>query len=185
MLESLAPVLAALRQTTPVVFLGLAVASGFTLFMDDDLATRLGLLTFRTEYRSHLGFTFILSSSLVLAQGLSEVGKVIASVVRYVRERQKSKKALHGKQKQLHALTPDEKAYLLPFISDKKNTEYFLVEDGIANGLVAKGILYRAATVGSTLYGFAHNLQPWAREYLEANLHLLADASTNPDGPPL
>ena len=41
------------------------------------------------------------------------------------------------------------------------------------SGLEAKGITYRASNMGDMLRGFAFNLQPWAREHLEANPNLL------------
>jgi hypothetical protein len=49
---------------------------------------------------------------------------------------------------------------------------------------VAKGILYQASSVGRMLTGMAYNIQPWPREYLSKNPHLLEGANPDPEGPP-
>ncbi len=58
-----------------------------------------------------------------------------------------------------------------------EDTLCFHIEDGVAGGLVAKHILYRSSSIGGRLTGFAHNIQPWAREYLTDNPHLLGAAN--------
>ena len=80
-------------------------------------------------------------------------------------------------------MTPDEKAYLVPFVLQQENTQYFLIEDGIAGGLIAKGVLYRSSNVGSLVSGWAHNIQPWAREYLTEHAELLEGARAKPNTP--
>ncbi len=49
----------------------------------------------------------------------------------------------------------------------------FGLVDGLAGGLEAKGILFRSSNFGDPLYGFSHNLQPWARDYLKKHPELL------------
>jgi hypothetical protein len=54
----------------------------------------------------------------------------------------------------------------------------------VVGGLVAKAVLYQSSSVGRMLTGLAYNMQPWAREYLAQNPHLLEGANPDPDGPP-
>ncbi len=112
-------------------------------------------------------------------------GRWFSAKVRYsLFSKRKAQQSLRAKQESLRNLTPDEKAYLVPYIRDQSNTQYFQLEDGISNGLVAKQILYRAANIGSLMTGWAFNLQPWVREYLAANPDVLDGASESPSGPP-
>jgi hypothetical protein len=83
----------------------------------------------------------------------------------------------------LHKLTPEEKGYLIPFIEGQMNSINVGMDDGVMAGLRAKGITYLAANMGSVLDGFAFNLQPWAREYLEKNPNLLEGAAGHPMTP--
>ena len=177
MLDWIGGFLSGLKQTTPVVFLGIAIASGIVLFIGNDLASTMGLSEFRKEYRAYLGGALVLSLSLVVAHALWSGAKGILALAKGALDRRKARRSLEARQKQLDKLTPDEKVYLAPYILDKENTRNFLIEDGTAGGLVAKGILYRASTVGSMLDGWAHNMHPWARDYLEANPHLLEGAA--------
>ncbi len=183
MLDQITQVLSSLRSISPAVFLGLAIATGTVLFIDEGLAVTLGVENLRQEYRGHLGLGLLVSLSILASQSLWFVGEAIQEA----RKRRKKKRNLRKKREldelQLHKLTPDEKAYLLPFIYGE-NTMYFKMEDGVAGGLEAKNIIYRSSNMGSLVRGWAYNLQPWAREYLEANSYLLEGANSSPNGPP-
>lgn len=82
------------------------------------------------------------------------------------------RKNIKIKQKHLHQLTLEEKDYLAQYIVEQKNSIHAL-GSGVMGGLEAKGITYRASNLGNAITGFPYNLQPWAREYLKANPHLL------------
>lgn len=177
MLESLAGVLSAIKQTGPVVLLGVAIATGVGLLSPDWFIAKLGLVQLRDQYRAYVGLAFIASSALLFAQALAAGAQMTRRAYRRRRMRESDRELLH-------TLTPDEKAYLLPFVIGGQNTLYFRAQDGVAGGLVAKKILYNSSSLGSMLSGFAHNLQPWARDYLEKNPHLLDGANMAPQGPP-
>jgi hypothetical protein len=183
MFETLAGFLSSLRQTSPIIFLGLCIASGSILFVGDDLAKTLGLSEFRDQNRGYLVAAFIITLSILIAQGIWGSGRFLESVVKKRWENRKLKQVIEDRKKCLHNLTPDEKAYLAPYVLRDENTQYFLIEDGIAGGLEAKGIIYQASIVGNMLDGFAYNIQPWAREYLKENSHLLLGASPSPRSP--
>lgn len=185
MIEPLSGFLASLRQTSPVIFLGLSIATGAILFIGEDAAHTLGISDLRNQYRGELGLLFIGSISLVVAQALWGAGRIGSSIAKDLRDKRKAQQNLQAKQKELEKLTPDEKAYLVPYIIEpQKNTQYFEIDDGIAGGLAAKHIIYQASSVGGLISGFAFNLQPWAREHLQAHPELLVGASEGQAGPP-
>ena len=124
----------------------------------------------RVAFRGHLGGAFIISIAVVATYLSTWVGRLGLAVV----NRRLNRKA---RLRHLETLTSDEKAYLVPYIHDGKNTMNYLAQDGIASGLVQKGILYAPSSLGSMLSGFAYNLQPWARDELERNPSLLEGAS--------
>jgi hypothetical protein len=73
-------------------------------------------------------------------------------------------------------LTRSEKDFLRPFIIQGENTRYESIYDGVANGLQAKGIIYRASNLtvpGRPGMLAPCNLQPYARQVLNENRHLL------------
>lgn len=47
------------------------------------------------------------------------------------------------------------------------------VDDGVVQRLVANRIIYRSASMGSLLEGFAHNITDAAWDYIHANPHIL------------
>ena len=57
------------------------------------------------------------------------------------------------------------------------------LQDGIIGGLRNKTVVFVASNMGSMLEGFAFNLQPWARTYLEENPGLLNGFAGAPQTP--
>lgn len=168
MIDSLISFLGVLKKLTPQLFLGISVGVGIVLFSADSFLNELGILDFQEQYKSILGIIFLVSVSVIFSQ----LGFWCA---RKAQKAWKLRIARKAQKRQLHELTPAEKTYLSPFIFDKENTVKSPVDDGVAGGLEAKGIIYRASTLGHVITGWPYNLQPWAREYLEENSHLLED----------
>jgi hypothetical protein len=76
----------------------------------------------------------------------------------------------------LKQLTREEKELLRPLIINGENTVYRPISDGVAAGLAAKHILYRASILsvpGSPRMPFPFNLQPYARKALSEDQTLL------------
>jgi len=142
------------------------------LFLPVETAKTLAINEFRDQYRVYLGPAFLLTTSFLIAR-----------IFLFFMHGYTQKQNLKAKQESLHNLTPEEKGYLLPYIQNQQNTIQVGIEDGIMSGLVAKGITYRASDMGDILNGFAFNLQPWARTYLENNQHLLNDYAGKPNTP--
>lgn len=151
----------------------MSIASGIVLFGSGDLITTIGLNEFREANKPYIGGCFVLSLSIVFSQTLTGIFGVAKSLVAKWQKTKNSKKAMEARKADLVNLTPDEKAYLAPYVLGQATTQYFLMEDGIKGSLEAKGILYRASNMGDMVTGWAYNIQPWAREHLQNNPNLL------------
>jgi hypothetical protein len=147
----------------PAAFL-VAIVSvlGLILFLPDEYAKTVAVDGFRNEYRVFLGPAFLLTLSFCAAR-----------IFNFFMLGYRQKQVLKKRQEALHNLTPEEKGYLTPYIEGQQNTVNVGMDDGVMAGLCSKGIVYLAANMGDLINGFAFNLQPWAREYLEKNPQLL------------
>ncbi len=147
----------------PAAFL-VAIVSvlGLILFLPEEYATTLAVDGFRNEYRVYLGPAFLLTLSFCAAR-----------VFNFYMQGHRQRKSLKKRKETLHNLTPEEKGYLIPYIEGQQNTVKVGMDDGVMAGLRSKSITYLAANMGDLLNGFAFNMEPWAREYLEQNPHLL------------
>lgn len=151
----------------PTVFLvAITCVMGLILFLPETLASQVAVDGFRREYRIYIGPAFLLAISFLVAKTY-----LFFNDIYEYKQNQKSRIAW------LEKLTPEEKGYLAPYIINGLNTQKCGPDDGVMGGLVAKGITYRSSNIGSLVEGFAYNLQPWAREHLEKNQHLLDGAS--------
>jgi hypothetical protein len=119
MLEAIA---AFVRNASPAVFLGVSVASGIVIFSGDSVATALGVDQFRNTYRGELGIAFLASVSMFLATSVWSLSSFIRkTIVQRSEEKRKAEVAKlkqEQRKKSLHELTPDEKAYLIPYVLD-------------------------------------------------------------------
>ena len=76
----------------------------------------------------------------------------------------------------LSELTAKEKQFLRAYIDDGENTKHAPINDGVACGLVAKKILYRASNLslpGMPGMIFPYNMQPHARKILRKKPELI------------
>ncbi|MGC6093466.1 super-infection exclusion protein B [Citrobacter portucalensis] len=154
------------RKIPTVFLIAITCVLGLILFLPETLASKVAVDGFRREYRIYIGPVFLLAISFLVAKTFLFFNDIYA-----YKQIQKSRIAWLGK------LTSEEKGYLAPYIFNGLNTQQCGPEDGVMGGLVAKGITYRSSNIGSLVDGFAYNLQPWAREHLEKNHHLLDGAS--------
>ena len=173
-MDYVTPVINQIKSLSPKVLLGLCLASGIVLFLDDSLLKKVGLLDFTINNRSIIGLIFLFSISLLTAYFFWFIGQTIFKKIMT-----KIKKHKQGKAHLLllQELTPDEKAYLKPYINQLVNSQTFENEDGIKGGLELKRIIYQASNMGDYYNGFAYNLAPWARKILSKKSLLLNNAS--------
>jgi len=172
MMEKLTSLADYFRRIPAAFLVAIVTVLGLILFLPEEYAKIVAVDGFRDEYRVYLGPAFLLTLSFSVAR-----------VFIFIMQGQAQRKALKRKQQSLHKLTPEEKGYLVPYIEGQQNSVYVGMEDGVMSGLRAKGITYLAAKMGDVLNGFAFNLNPWAREYLESNPHLLDGYAGQPMTP--
>lgn len=174
MLEHLATIASTLKSISPKAAAITAIACGILLALPPAMLSTLGLVNFVDSARPYLGAGLVTSVAILAALGLWWAGTQVLKITA-------SKAALRVHRNHLKELTPEERAYLLPYIEGQMNTLYFRLDDGIAMGLVAKEILFRSAPVGYEIRGWAHNMHPWARRHLSSNRHLLDGAGKPPE----
>ncbi len=147
----------------PVSFLvSIAMVLGLILFSSAEIANTLSVDEFRMKYRAYLGPAFLVTVFLLFSR-LCSIGA----------RKYRGWRNLKRTQKLLHQLTPEEKGYLVPYILGQTNTIHARLDDGIIGGLLMKRVVFRVGDVGYLNGENPFNLQPWARNYLEQNPHLL------------
>lgn len=160
-------------RKVPAAFLvAVLTVLGLVLFLPEHYAKTLAADTFRNQYRVFIGPAFLLVSAFCAARLFTFLAG--AYTQRRIRNEQRAL---------LHKLTPEEKGYLVPYIEGQLNSVYVGMDDGVMAGLRKKGVTYLAANMGDLLNGFAFNLQPWAREYLQSNPQLLDGSAGQPMTP--
>ena len=152
-------------KNVPIAFLiSFGFLVGIIIFIPTTVSNSLGIEEFRVKYKIFLGPLFLFIITFIFARlidfGLSNLAK---------------RRNMKEMQKMLHALTPEEQDCLKPYISERKNTLYIAIQDGVMGGLLAKKITYPSSNVFDP-HRRPYNLNPWAREYLEKHPELLNSA---------
>ncbi|AOU99811.1 hypothetical protein BI364_15825 [Acidihalobacter yilgarnensis] len=160
------------RKVPAAFLIAVLTVLGLVLFLPDHYAKILAIDAFRSQYRVFIGPTFLLVFAFSIAR-----------LFTYLARTYTARKLLKERKELLHKLTPEEKGYLVPYILNQQNSVYVGMDDGIMAGLRKKGITYLAANMGDLRNGFAFNLQPWAREYLQGNPQLLDSYAGHPMTP--
>lgn len=161
-MDAIARIADFLRKIPAEFLVALLTVVALILFLPEKQAEVLAIDDFRENFYTYLGPGFLLILSFCVARGIS-----------YGRDKWKMKQRREIRQAYLHNLTPEGKGFLLPYIRDQATSVYVGPEDGTMASLRSKEITYMAFSIEDSLTGFAFNLQPWAREYLEQNPHLL------------
>ncbi len=154
-----------LKLLAPRVLFTVALFCTVVLFVPAPVLSQLGLLPLRNSRRAELGAGLILTAGLLLAEGTSKMAK---------QWRQSA-----ARWRVLKRLTPQEQALLRRYIEEDTGTLTLSFENGVVNGLQAKGILYRASTITDSSLEFPYNLQPWARDRLFRRPALVGAAKTS------
>jgi hypothetical protein len=146
----------------------IVIGCSIVLFTPESFLRKLGLFSIKEAYLTIISVSLLLALSMLSARGC-------AGIIAWIKQRFIWHKNLKEMRKRLNDLTPEEKQILQKYILGNTRTQDLLIQDGVANGLVAAKILYRSANVGSMMGGFAFNIQPWAWVYLKENPYLLED----------
>lgn len=166
MIESVAPILTAIKKVGPSFYFTALVASALLLFLPDAVMARIGLARLFEPYRMYVGVAFIVSASLVVVW-------IVSSLAAPLLDQFETWRLHRHSLKTLRELTDAEKAFLRPYIRGRENTQYALISDGVPRGLQAKGVIYRASNVSMPGGGFPFNLQPYVRQLLNEHGYLL------------
>jgi len=158
-------------RLAPRYLVALAVITGFLLFNSEQMLNRLGVFEFAQKNRPWLGLTFIACTTLF---GVSVLIDVFHWIRTWWRKRRFFQRIIH----RLHRLTEDEKQILRFYFANQTRSNVLRIDDGVVQGLVNDGIIYRSASLGNMLEGFAHNINDIVWDYLHVHPHLLK-GSTN------
>lgn len=153
-------------KLAPRYLIAIGVAAAFLLFGSEEFLTRLGLKQFTEDYRAWLGLAFVSTISLF---AVYVAGEILAFIGRKIKKR----KFLERITQRLQNLTEDEKQILRFYFAKNTRSNVLRIDDGVVQGLVADGILYRSASVGNMLEGFAHNISDFVWDHIHRNPGLL------------
>jgi hypothetical protein len=169
MFESIAPLITTVKDAGPKVYAAVVIATLLLLFLPANIIATMGLTEFRLSNQPIIAALLIISGSLLAVH-------ILFGGAPYAKSKLKNWSWRKATREYLDDLTNEEKEFLGIYINGGKNTRYAPIHDGVANGLVAKGIIYRASnfSVGGVPGAlFAFNLQHYARKVLNKNRKLL------------
>jgi hypothetical protein len=166
MFADLAKVILEFLKLAPRYLIALGIAATVLLFGSEDFLKKIGVFDFVQNYRPWLGLTLVATASLF---AVSVGSDVLGSIRKWKRKRV----VLNRIAQRLDRLTEDEKQILRYYFAKQTRANTLRIDDGVVQGLVADGIIYRSASLGSVVEGFAHNISDIAWDYLYVNPHLL------------
>lgn len=155
----------------------IAGTAAAVLWLPAEMAQALGFIALRETHRSEFGLLFIAGLLALVGVQLFDKGSLTQRGLAGLWERHSARDNHRKNLKLLENLTPDEKAYLRPYIKDGQAMQRFNLEDGIAGALHARGIIFCGARIYDQLTGAEFSLAQWAREHLDKNPQLLKGAS--------
>lgn len=171
MIAELAKFAIEILKLAPRYLIAVAVMAGALLFLPSTWLDRFGLDGFATANRQWLGLTFLASATLWAVA-------VVVAFWKWIQRKLVQRRVRQHVIRKLNSLTEGEKQILRYYYVEHTRTNMLRLDDGVAQGLVADRIIYRSASMGSFLGGFAHNITDLAWEYIHANPHVL-QGSTN------
>ncbi|MGD0200137.1 MAG: superinfection exclusion B family protein [Bryobacteraceae bacterium] len=171
MLSEMAKTLLEFLKLAPRFLTALGFAAGLLLFSNEHFLNRIGLAEFVQKYRFVLGLTLVISVALLAVH-------VTLFVLRGVRRWWTRRGIDRRVIARLHNLTEDEKQILRYYLVKDTRANMLRVENGVVQELASEGIIYRSASMGNMLEGFAHNISDLAWDYLHLHPELL-DGTTN------
>lgn len=148
-----------LLKLAPRYFVAFGAISAGLLFMPPEWLLRLGLEKFAADNKQWLGLVLLISTVL---WGLFFIVSCWGALKRVFSRRKNNVRTI----RKLQSLTEGEKEILRYYLAEGTRTNVLKVDDGVVQGLVANRIIYRAASMGNLLEGFAHNITDLAWDYL-------------------
>lgn len=158
-------------KLAPRYLIALGIMAAFLLFADEEYLKRIGVLEFAQEKRSILGLTLVVTVSLFIVS-------IVADILSFVKGKWRKWISWRHIIDRLHCLTEDEKQILRFYIAEQTRANVLRYDDGVVQGLVFDGIIFRSSTVGSMFEGFSHNISEYAWNYLNTHPQLLEGTTT-------
>jgi hypothetical protein len=166
LLSGLGSLISAIVAAGTAIYAAVFIAAGLVLFLPPRFIGQLGLDEVVKSYRMYVGLAFVISASLLAVRIFSFVWSLISvPFENWLYER--------NGVKLIAELTEEEKAFLRPYILNGQNSQYTAIQDGVAQGLVAKQIVFRSSIVSTGNMQFPYNLQPYMRRLLTKRPELL------------
>jgi Na+/phosphate symporter len=157
-------------KLTPRYLIAFFVMASVLLFCPEEFLKFIGVLELAKDYRAVLGLAFVVTGVLLF---ISFASALVTAIKRMARKRQFKRRVTE----RLNGLTEDEKEILRFYIAFNTRANTLRIDDGVVQGLVASGIIYRSASLGNALEGWAHNIHEFAWDYLQKYPILLEGTS--------
>lgn len=153
-------------KLAPKYLFGIFVASGIFLFLPASWLSYLGLGPANQIVRPWVSSALLVSFSLIVAHLVWPLAGAGRGKIREWND-------LRRLTARLRNLAEDEKQTLARYLLDNKKTISLSYDQGLANGLVAAGILFRSSSMGSMSGLFPYTMQPWAWDALRSKPELV------------
>jgi hypothetical protein len=158
-------------KLAPRYLVSLGIVAAFFLFVPDKTLKWFGIFDFAQHYRAWFAIAFIVTGVLFA------VDRSI-TVFGWIRHKKAVAEFSEARLERLHRLTEDEKQILRFYFAKQTRANLLRIDDGVVQGLVSSGIIYRSTQLGNMIEGFAHNISDFAWDYLHQHPELL-DGTTN------
>ena len=148
----------------------LACVSWVIVFLPINIWQEIGLVNLWQQFHPFIFIVGLISTVWLVSRGLYDLIIAILSKIKEQRDGEKL----------ILTLSRVEKEILARYMIEDTTTLAFDASDGVVNGLMAKGILYRASQLSNPLsFDFDVNIQIWAWQYLKAHPNFLQGVTLN------
>lgn len=143
------------------------IICGCILFVPVRYLSLIGLDYFQEKHKSTVGLLFLFCSIFCVIWVIQYIINVMKNIVNS--EEKVLKRLTRGYLKR--NISPQEQEFLINHFYDFSRNEFKLsasvsMSNGCVSPLENSYVIYRGASVGHSVYGWAYNMQPYARELL-------------------
>ena len=152
-----------LLELTLISFIGTVVVT----FAPIEFADYLKISEFKNKYQVYISLIMIISGAYLFMFLIKHFYFMIIKCIKNPK-----KNAINY---MLNNMSPQEMGLLISTFYDENLNKFVVsglipLKDGIKTPLINNKIIYLSSTVGDAYYGFAHNLYPYALDFLNYNL---------------
>lgn len=153
-------------KLAPRYLIALGLMAGLLLFLKQEFLNLIGVAEFANNYRTALGLILVFTGSLFVVS-------ICIDGFSFLKRAWGNWKLNQRMTQRLNCLTEDEKQILRYYYAKQTRANSLRINDGIVQGLVAKGIIYRSSNFFDLVEGCAHNITDAAWDYLHRHSDLL------------